>query len=617
MFSLVAQLSDSPQAPSPLQILQAATHDRLMQSGNAAYQNLLLRNTSLEAEAQALRSAYTQLISSQSTSSSRLSKATHKVYQHEDYPNVTIWTAQDWQVHPKNKKNDEAGIHQVSTNQTSKKPNAPRASMYYIQKEDSSSVTEIEAGQICTQVRLVWEALHTRGIAPDRWGRMYAFRKYLWFGEGDWKAQRLAINTYPGWARGRGLLKGRVKTEAKEEPIGENLVGESIQHKTKKHKDPPTPTSTPKPEKLMKTPASLSTNTTTGTTMPVANTDGLFDVTIPSIDPMPLTQPAVGHPTALLSTIDITTLSVDPMPVTQPAVVPTAPLSTTDVTTASVDPMTVSTIAPMTPAVLAAPTSLSRPTSPLAKVDQVTTPVSPVLLPMGPSTTTSVTGTPITSKSTPASPLALVTTVENPLTHVVAIDSTSVVTTTLAMAAHVPDNIGNNATPPGLPSPIVTQTPPSPIQNVASDSSPLPVVELARVTASQPLKIKLKLLNPLSKSLVPVPASGEPGAERLSSASRVSSSDPTPAQPLSSNVVNTIPAATAAGPWFRFQPNSNSEINLFGRHFCKDSAQKVSCKEVTDVFNNLSEEKKTWADQRAENLTAKKERRKQGAGSYT
>jgi len=129
-------------------------------------------------------------------------------------------------MHPKNKKNDEAGIHQVRATQTSKKLDAPRASMFYIQKEDSSFITEIEAGQICTQARLIWEALHTRGIAPDCWGRvsieaadyyfeqMYAFCEYLRFREGDWKAQRLAIDTYPGWARGRGLLKGQVKTDS-------------------------------------------------------------------------------------------------------------------------------------------------------------------------------------------------------------------------------------------------------------------------------------------------------------------------------------------------------------------------------------------------------------------
>lgn len=54
----------------------------------------------------------------------------------------------------------------------------------------------------------------------------------------------------------------------------------------------------------------------------------------------------------------------------------------------------------------------------------------------------------------------------------------------------------------------------------------------------------------------------ELGIEKLSTASPIPliMSDPTPgAQPLSSNVVN-ITQAAAVGPWFRFQPNSNSEM---------------------------------------------------------
>ena len=81
--------------------------------------------------------------------------------------------------------------------------------------------------------------------------QVYAFPEYFHFAEGDWKAPKLAIDTYLGWARGRGLLKGRVKTEVKEEFIGESLVRESTQRKTKK---PPTSTSIPKPEKARKLP---------------------------------------------------------------------------------------------------------------------------------------------------------------------------------------------------------------------------------------------------------------------------------------------------------------------------------------------------------------------------
>lgn len=58
----------------------------------------------------------------------------------------------------------------------------------------------------------------------------------------------------------------------------------------------------------------------------------------------------------------------------------------------------------------------------------------------------------------------------------------------------------------------------------------------------------------------------ELGIEKLSTASPIPLSDPTPgAQPLSSNVVN-ITQAAAVGPWFRFQPNSNSEMWVPANH---------------------------------------------------
>lgn len=90
-----------------------------------------------------------------------------------------------------------------------------RDSMFYLQDRSGASVKEGRAREICTHARSIWEHLASKNMAPKTWLKrsapaaayyyqeMYKFCDDLRLGEGDWKAERLAIDTYSGWTRGK------------------------------------------------------------------------------------------------------------------------------------------------------------------------------------------------------------------------------------------------------------------------------------------------------------------------------------------------------------------------------------------------------------------------------
>lgn len=154
--------------------------------------------------------------------------AKNNVFDPEEHKQVTIWKVEHWANHPKNKKNDDAGIHQQRERLT-KDQDGVRDSMFYIQNTKGESINERKAGDICAHARTVWEHLAKEGIAPKSWKKcsaparayylqeMYIFHADLQLCEGDWKAERLATDTYAGWYRGRKniLVKQEVGTEVK------------------------------------------------------------------------------------------------------------------------------------------------------------------------------------------------------------------------------------------------------------------------------------------------------------------------------------------------------------------------------------------------------------------
>lgn len=127
---------------------------------------------------------------------------------------MTIWTADEWAKHGRNKKSDDAGIHQTQGRQK-KQSDKPRSSMFYIQDSNGVPVSERKASDICFHARTTWETLALEGLAPKKWKQcstpawkyyleeMYRYHDDLQLCEGDWKAERLAVDNYPGWTRGR------------------------------------------------------------------------------------------------------------------------------------------------------------------------------------------------------------------------------------------------------------------------------------------------------------------------------------------------------------------------------------------------------------------------------
>lgn len=180
------------------------------------------------------------------------------LHQRQDYPRVTIWTAEEWAKHPQNKKFDDTSIHQSAPRRgKNRDQGATRKSTYYIQDVDGVSPTERQANAITDYARTVWESLAQQKMAPVTWKKrtapafmyyleeMYKFHDDLRLCEGHWKAEKLAVEVYPGWSRNRTDLVGeRIKEEAAEVGIDANSRN--------KRKRPPTPTTSIKPEKQPK-----------------------------------------------------------------------------------------------------------------------------------------------------------------------------------------------------------------------------------------------------------------------------------------------------------------------------------------------------------------------------
>ncbi|KAG6834881.1 hypothetical protein H0H93_006681 [Arthromyces matolae] len=229
--------------------IRGASHHVLLGTGNAAYVELWEQNVRYKAEIDSLQSAYDRLlgrVNSISEGVNGVSPPVRLKFKKEDYPGVTIWYANDWTKHPKNKRSDAAGFNQSGKSQN-RNPGASRDSLAYIQDEHGTSISERNASDVCFYARQVWEHLAGRNMAPQSWGRceaparqyyldeMYKHCPELAFCEGDWKADRLATDNYTGWMRGRKKAQTKVKEEhdVKLEDIGKasTVVVEGMKRK--------------------------------------------------------------------------------------------------------------------------------------------------------------------------------------------------------------------------------------------------------------------------------------------------------------------------------------------------------------------------------------------------
>ncbi|KAJ3501966.1 hypothetical protein NLJ89_g9100 [Agrocybe chaxingu] len=241
----------APLSRSCLDIIRAANSDQLMMSGNTCYCKLYKRNLVLEGELQGMKACYLTLkdritcVSETPVPISALSavqieeKAGNtaglgplfqtkpiEFAKREEYPLVTIWTLEEWNKHPLNKKNDEASIHQ-STHCRGRAPASDtetRASLQFIQDQEGNSVTETKAAEITCHAWTLWQYLEKKDLAPPKWNRatavannyfvngIFEFHDDFRLVNSAWKVQKLATAIYPGWYRNR-KNKDAVKTE--------------------------------------------------------------------------------------------------------------------------------------------------------------------------------------------------------------------------------------------------------------------------------------------------------------------------------------------------------------------------------------------------------------------
>ncbi|KAG5650260.1 hypothetical protein H0H81_000142 [Sphagnurus paluster] len=212
-------------------LLETASHEALVRSGNVAYSQLGRRVIVLEAELNNTKQLYDSLLQqfSASTNSSNSMKAplgsTNKLvpYRRDDFPKVTIWTASKWTNSTKSHPTNDAGIHQHTTSASRDHPT--RASMGYIQDRNGNAVSTGRAKSISSHARSIWRNLAHLDLAPTSWKKalpeasnffrqeMYAFCDDLRLCENDWKVEYLAVHLYTGWYRAIRDAKKEMKQE--------------------------------------------------------------------------------------------------------------------------------------------------------------------------------------------------------------------------------------------------------------------------------------------------------------------------------------------------------------------------------------------------------------------
>ncbi|KAG6835776.1 hypothetical protein H0H93_014740 [Arthromyces matolae] len=237
-------INDMPVTPTPAysqayqqigayQIIRDASHQALITADNKAYTQLYEKNLQTEARMKGLQDAYDRLLERvgspiASNSLGSLSSPRPRLNR-SDYPRVTIWYSSDWQNHAKKRGDSTTGFHQpsVSRKKDHSQDDKPRDSLYYIQSEDGTPISQRKAFDVCHHARKIWEYMRDKDMAPPTWGHcsapareyylaeMYKFCPDLMLGDGDWKADRLATDNYTGWKRSyREKIKAKV-----EEPV--------------------------------------------------------------------------------------------------------------------------------------------------------------------------------------------------------------------------------------------------------------------------------------------------------------------------------------------------------------------------------------------------------------
>ncbi|KDR67759.1 hypothetical protein GALMADRAFT_146786 [Galerina marginata CBS 339.88] len=226
-----------------MQVIRLAADENLKQSGNPAYNKLVMRNFELETEIRVCKGMFGELLGKinerQPAGTGNGGLPPPIVLPRLDrnnYQFVSIWSVEDWQ---KTEKNDDASIRKKKGRPAKTGDSMTRESMAYIQDAQGKPVTGARARDMCNEARKVFSKLEELKMAPRTWTKissassqyyrqvMYGYFPELQFCDGDWKAERLEIDINPSWSRQRAeeddaAIKKEEGQDLRVEGAGEN-----------------------------------------------------------------------------------------------------------------------------------------------------------------------------------------------------------------------------------------------------------------------------------------------------------------------------------------------------------------------------------------------------------
>ncbi|KAJ7936767.1 hypothetical protein B0H13DRAFT_1853188 [Mycena leptocephala] len=223
-----------------------ATHESLLQNRNLDYmklydthgklekqnEHLWRTHSELKARYETLNSSYMTLVNAVSDKLSNVSNtpvsqhdalaapSTSKkhldVLTHDDYPQISYWTEQDYlkEESERKKVNGKASMKEAQSKRGSRRlADDENVMLWFIEDQDGNSITGSRAKAARAKARQIWRYLHGQGRLSGRWndadivvrsyyaGEMRREFPELRLCEFDYKAHRIATMTFPNWVK--------------------------------------------------------------------------------------------------------------------------------------------------------------------------------------------------------------------------------------------------------------------------------------------------------------------------------------------------------------------------------------------------------------------------------
>ncbi|KDQ10429.1 hypothetical protein BOTBODRAFT_496356 [Botryobasidium botryosum FD-172 SS1] len=298
-------------------------HEALFNSGNRIYISLYHENMILKNENATLRATEERLHQSLQAFASQpapappmntttstnscpvpaINYASLPKLEHTQFPKIHYWTFAQWAAHVKAEEERtqlQSNSNTVRHSGRSGRTQGENIMMRYIERENGQPVDGWRLDEICRESKKIWMTLRRCNLAPDQWtnvdkeadkyyiSEMYSSFPELRYCDDNWKARKVAFQTYPGWIK---------QFKIKDEPLDVDSITDS----DTPPKRAASPTASKPPSKKAKHGRKSATKSTKSSVAAVTPQPLLPPIVLSSTPPTPSVDSPSSPPTPELS----------------------------------------------------------------------------------------------------------------------------------------------------------------------------------------------------------------------------------------------------------------------------------------------------------------------------